>query len=154
MMDSVAARLADSNSCKHTARKQAMQQYRHNHYVPIFYQQRFMLRGQSRYYRLDLQPETISNRGVKYTRKDFHYWGPANVFAQDDLYTTKLRSTENREIEQFFFGQLDTTGPAAINFICNFDHANQNYNEPLFRQFMTYISLGPQELYEQYRNRQ
>ena len=32
-----------------------MSQYRHNHYVPIWYQKRFMLDGEHRHYRLDLK---------------------------------------------------------------------------------------------------
>ncbi|WP_375778894.1 hypothetical protein ACE103_07445 [Bradyrhizobium sp. ma5] len=49
-----------------------MSEYRHNHYVPIWYQERFMLPGQHRYFRLDLSPEVVTNGKVKYTRNDTH----------------------------------------------------------------------------------
>src|SRR5580658_2468529 len=118
-----------------------MKQYRHNHYVPVSYQRRFMLPGQSRYYRLDLKPETLTSGTVKYTRKALHHWGPDKVFAEDDLYTTRWGTDENTEIERFFFGQLDDEGAIAINFIRDFDHEQETYSEPLFRQFLRYMSL-------------
>jgi hypothetical protein len=52
-----------------------MREYRHNHYVPIWYQRRFMFPDQDRYYRLDLKPEVLDNGKVKYTKKDLHNWG-------------------------------------------------------------------------------
>ena len=49
--------------------------FRHNHYVPISYQRRFMPPGQGKYYRLDLKPETGLSGGIKYTRWDFTIGG-------------------------------------------------------------------------------
>lgn len=37
---------------------------RHNHYVPIWYQERFMLPDQDRYFRLDLKPEVVTRGKV------------------------------------------------------------------------------------------
>ena len=119
----------------------AMQGYHHNHYVPISYQRRFMYARQNKYYRLDLRPETISNDFAKYTREAQHYWGPDLIFAANDLYTTKWGASDNTEIEQFFFGQLDDEGARAINFIRDFDHEKETYSERLFRQFLRYMSL-------------
>lgn len=118
-----------------------MQGYRHNHYVPASYQKRFLLPGQSRYYRLDLKPERITSGKVTYTRKDIHHWSPENIFAKDDLYTTQWGQIINTEIEQFFFGQLDLAGPAAVDFICNFDHEAQTYSEKRFTEFVRYMSV-------------
>jgi hypothetical protein len=86
-----------------------MTEYRHNHYVPVWYQKRFMRPGQTRYYRLDLAPDEVIRGDVKYRRKDRHHWSPEKVFAQTDLYTTQWGTISNTEIEQFFFGQLDAT---------------------------------------------
>jgi hypothetical protein len=116
-----------------------MSQYRHNHYVPIWYQKRFMLPDQSRYYRLDLKPDVLGSGKNKYTRKDVHHWGPHRVFAEDDLYTTRWGNISNTEIEQFFFGRLDNDAPSAVEFFCNFDH--QDISEAGFKQLMTYMSL-------------
>src|SRR5216684_2856001 len=103
-----------------------MTAYRHNHYVPIWYQRRFMLPGQTRYYRLDLKPDEVTSGNVKYKRKDLHHWAPDNVFAQDDLYTTKWGRVTNTEIEQFFFGQLDSEAPSALDYFTSFKHPDAN----------------------------
>jgi len=118
-----------------------MQQYRHNHYVPISYQRRFMLPGQSWYYRLDLKPESATSGTIRYTRRALHHWGTDRVFAENDLYTTRWGTGDNAEIEQFFFGQLDDEGAPAIDFIRDFDHEKETYSEPLFQQFLRYMSL-------------
>ena len=96
--------------------------YRHNHYVPIWYQRRFMLPGQDRYFRLDLKPEIRISGKVKYTRRDFHQWSPDNIFAEEHLYTTNWGKIENTEIEQFFFGQIDADGPRALDYFNSFAH--------------------------------
>jgi hypothetical protein len=98
-----------------------MSEYRHNHYVPIWYQQRFMLPGQHRYFRLDLKPEVVTSGKTKYSRHDVHEWSPERIFAQDDLYTTHWRGIANREMEKFFFGQLDNSAPRAFDFFASFE---------------------------------
>jgi hypothetical protein len=50
-------------------------QYRHNHYVPEWYQKRFMLPGQTRYRYLDLKPDELVSGGRKYTRNNLLHWG-------------------------------------------------------------------------------
>ena len=118
-----------------------MRLYRHNHYVPISYQKRFMLPDQNRYYRLDLKPDTVSSGNVRYTRNDVHHWSPDRIFAEDDLYVTQWGQISNTEIEQFFFGHLDDNGPPALDFISSFDHDDTKYSEPLFSQFLRYMSV-------------
>ena len=116
-----------------------MSQYRHNHYVPIWYQRRFMRLGQDRYYRLDLKPDVVAQGKVKYTRNALHHWAPDRVFAQDDLYTTQWGNISNTEIEQFFFGRLDHEGPCALDFFCNFTHTD--FDKTAFNHLMTYMSV-------------
>lgn len=113
--------------------------YRHNHYVPIWYQRRFMLRGQSRYYRLDMNPGTIKAGKVTKSRDDLHEWSPKRVFAEDDLYTTQWSGITNTEIEQFFFGKLDSSAPDALDYFTNFGHPSAD--GPKFEQFVRYMSL-------------
>lgn len=98
-----------------------MSLYRHNHYVPEWYQRRFMLPGQHRYYRLDLKPDAMVRDGHKYKRKELHHWSPEQIFAADDLYTTKWGQITNTDIEKFFFGRLDSEAPAALDYWTNFD---------------------------------
>jgi Protein of unknown function (DUF4238) len=118
-----------------------MQQYRHNHYVPVSYQRRFVLPGENRYYHLDLKPESLTSGNVKCTPKALHHWGPYRAFAENDLYTTRWGTEDNAQIEQFFFGQLDDEGAPSIDFIRAFDHGKETNSERLFRQFLRYMSL-------------
>jgi hypothetical protein len=132
-----AERVVASLHCAEELRR--MTKYRHNHYVPIWYQKRFMAPDQHQYYRLDLRPDVVERGNTKYTRRALHHWGPANVFAQDDLYTTQWGKISNTEIEQFFFGRLDNEAQSAIEYFCNFQHPGAN--EDAFKQLMTYMSV-------------
>jgi hypothetical protein len=116
-----------------------MSTYRHNHYVPEWYQRRFMLPGQTRYWRLDLHPDEIKGTPTKKFRKDLHEWSPENIFAKDDLYTTQWGVVSNTEIEQFFFGKLDAAGPAALDFFSNFQY--EHFPERTFNDLLTYMSV-------------
>ncbi|WP_349366797.1 MAG: DUF4238 domain-containing protein [Nitratireductor rhodophyticola] len=102
------------------------QQYRHNHYVPEWYQRRFMLPGQHKYWYLDLKPERQTSGGVTFTRRDRLHWGPERCFAQNDLYTTQWGDIVNTEIEQFFFGSLDSEGKKAAEYFGGFKHPSAN----------------------------
>jgi hypothetical protein len=98
-----------------------------------------MLPGQSRYFRLDLKPEIVSNGKVKYTRNDVHCWSPARIFAQNDLYTTRWGAITNVEIERFFFGKLDNAAPAAVDFFAKLDKLD--VNEDAFNTLVPYMSV-------------
>jgi hypothetical protein len=116
-----------------------MSRYRHNHYVPVWYQKRFMLPGQHKYYRLDLTPETLQSGNVKYTRKALHHWGPDRIFAEDDLYTTRWGNISNTEIERFFFGHLDNEGQNAVEYFSNFQHPSADGDA--FNQLLPHMSV-------------
>jgi hypothetical protein len=77
--------------------------FKHNHYVPEWYQRRFMLPAQGNYWYLDLMPEVIINNGHRYTRRELLPWGPGSCFAEHDLYTTRWGDEENVDIENFFW---------------------------------------------------
>jgi Protein of unknown function (DUF4238) len=94
-------------------------EYTHNHYVPEWYQKRFLPVGQSQHYYLDLRPDVIKQNGNTYTRNELLRWGPKKCFAKDDLYTTRWGSIENRDIEKFFFSGVDTDGKAAVEHFSN-----------------------------------
>lgn len=115
-------------------------EYRHNHYVPESYQRRFMMHGQSKYYRLDLKPERrTAPNGHRYTRHEVHHWSPEKIFAEDDLYTTRWGSVSSTEIERFFFGKLDNDGPNAIDYFANFNHPSADGSA--FQTFLRYMSV-------------
>jgi hypothetical protein len=116
-----------------------LSKYRHNHYVPEWYQRRFMLPGQHRYFRLDQKPDVVTDGKHKWTRRDLHEWSPENIFAEDDLYTTRWGHITNTEIEQFFFGELDAEGPKFLDYFTNFKHPSAD--GPAFQNFLTYMSV-------------
>jgi hypothetical protein len=114
-------------------------EYRHNHYVPEWYQRRFMFAGQTRYHRLDLKPEVMTSGGHKYTRNDLHHWSPETIFAEDDLYTTEWGSISNTDIERFFFGKLDNDAPNALDYFTKFKHPSAD--DKAFNTFLRYMSV-------------
>ncbi|HBV00457.1 DUF4238 domain-containing protein [Thalassospira lucentensis] len=97
-------------------------QYRHNHYVPKWYQKRFLRPDQSKYWYLDLKPETRVSNGVNYQRRGLMHWGPDRCFAQDDLYTVTISGQRFTELEQYFFGEVDTEGKVAIEKLADVEH--------------------------------
>lgn len=114
-------------------------QFRHNHYVPEWYQRRFLPPAQGKYHYLDLKPDTVVRHGHRFTRRDLQHWGPASCFAQDDLYTVKAGSFLNTEIEQFFFGEIDRNGKTAVEYFELFAHPGAD--DRAFRDLMTYMSV-------------
>jgi Protein of unknown function (DUF4238) len=116
-----------------------MAEYTHNHYVPVWYQRRFMLPGQTRYFRLDLKPDIVTSGRHAYTRNALQEWSPKKIFAQVDLYTTKWGPITNTDIEQFFFGKLDTKAPAAVDYFASFAHPDAD--EEAFNTILPYMSV-------------
>lgn len=113
--------------------------YRHNHYVPEWYQRRFLADGQTRYHYLDLRPDTVTNARHTYTRRALLHWGPTQCFAQDDLYTTKWGGLENRDIEKFFFGPVDADGQKAVEHFSEFSFNDGTHDA--FSALVPYMSI-------------
>lgn len=103
-----------------------MTDYRRNHYVPEWYQKRFIPKGQ-RFYYLDLKPETMTSSGHKYQRRALLRWGPDKCFYEQDLYTTRFGGWESTEIEQKFFGRIDDSGRNAVEYFSSYKHDGINY---------------------------
>ena len=92
-----------------------MPQSRRHHYVPEWYQRRFIPDGESAYYRLDLKPEVITTPKGKVIRKgEILCKGPTKFFYQTDLYTTSYFGVENDDIERYLFGNIDSKGALAL----------------------------------------
>lgn len=99
-----------------------MQQSHKHHYVPEWYQRRFMFEGQNAYFRLDLSPEIIRTQAGKIVKKgEILLKGPGKFFFETDLYTTKYFNLENDDIEKYLFGKIDTDGVAAISAMASPD---------------------------------
>ena len=114
-------------------------EYQHNHYVPEWYQKRFLAGGQTRHHYLDLRPDKVTTNGHTYHRKAELYWGPKRCFAQDDLYTTKWGGLNNREIEKFFFGPIDSAGKKAVEHFADFKFTNGTRDA--WNDLVQYISV-------------
>lgn len=100
-------------------------EYTNNHYVPQWYQRRFIPAAQAdrELYVLDLQPEWFRDgRGVRRQRKALRRTGTRKCFAIEDLYTTRFGGIESHELERVFFGEVDARGKQAVEFFAQFDH--------------------------------
>jgi hypothetical protein len=111
-------------------------EYRHNHYVPVWYQKRFLPPGQvdQELYYLDFVPRVkIDPRGVKDPINPVKKQGFKFCFAQDDLYTANLAGVESTDIEKMFFGQVDNDASDAVECwtnYTNFAEYDPRYGEP------------------------
>ena len=94
-----------------------------NHYVPQWYQKRFLPQGlkEQKFYYLDLTPERINHRnGSFHYRNKCRRLGPVNCFAQNHLYTFFLGKDATDVIERRFFGKIDEFGVDAVSFLSNY----------------------------------
>jgi len=97
------------------------QQSRAHHYVPQWYQKRFLTPGKTRFFYLDLTPETVVCNGVPHQRRALLRWSPERCFYRDDIYTVKLGSWTTDQIERSFFGEVDRRGREAVMHFAEFE---------------------------------
>ena len=115
------------------------QNYRRNHYVPIWYQKKFLLPGQSKMWRLDLSPATKSSVGHTWQTPNVSQKSPKASLFQDDLYTTNYFGMTNSDIEKYFFGSLDGRGKKAIEHFVNFKFGGGSHEA--FNALLPYMSV-------------
>jgi len=102
-----------SNELKPTT-LQKKSQRRKQHYVPIWYQKRFLPDDQTSLYYLNLHPFKDLPGGRQIKLKEIYEWGPGNCFHEKNLYTTRIFGRRNTDIEEFLFGKIDCDGSLAI----------------------------------------
>jgi hypothetical protein len=115
--------------------------YRNNHYVPVWYQSRFVPVGQQdqELFYLDFSPGSfVDPRGKSHPRRAVRRQGFRCCFAAEDLYTTKFGAEESKNIEKLFFGQIDNTGSRAVDLMSNFSHGS--VGGKTFEQLLKYMS--------------
>jgi hypothetical protein len=95
-----------------------------NHYVPQWYQRRFIPAGrkEQKFYYLDLKPDRLSRRdGSSYYREEIRRLGPAKCFAHPHLYTLFFGQYAADVIEKRFFGEIDRLGARAVEFFSHYE---------------------------------
>jgi len=95
-----------------------------NHYVPQWYQKRFLPAGlkEQKFYYLDLTPERVIHpKGGFHYRDEIRRLGPASCFAQEHLYTLFFRDQAADIVEKAFFGAIDSAGAKAVEFFSHYD---------------------------------
>ncbi|HKB90651.1 MAG TPA: DUF4238 domain-containing protein [Opitutaceae bacterium] len=109
-----------------------------NHYVPEWYQRRFLPHGVDRFFYLDLKPDVVKiGPGRSYTRKSLLRWGPSRCFYQDNLYTLKLGAWTTDAIEHEFFGPIDDRGKSAVSFFADYSISDKSHEA--FKNIMPYM---------------
>lgn len=115
--------------------------YRNNHYVPEWYQKRFLPAGQvnRELYLLDLKPGKFEDpRGISHPKRAVRRLGFRHCFAEKDLYTTRFGLNESTAIEERFFGKIDNDGRQAVQYFDEFSHLS--VDEAAFVNLMLYMS--------------
>lgn len=116
-------------------------QYRNNHYVPQWYQKRFIPVSQKdrELYYLNLKPEIFTDsKGKNHQARAIRRQGFRKCFAEENLYTTRLGSVESTVIEERFFGEIDRNGRKAVDYFANFAHPSIGKEE--FKNMVKYMS--------------
>lgn len=115
----------------------------HNHhYVPVWYQRRFLDEGSTAFRILDLHPDRIVlPDGTIKSRRTILDKGPEAAFKTKDLYTVSLFGRANDEIERMLFGPIDTKGRRAIDAWLREDWAVVHETYWLMYEFMDALRL-------------
>jgi len=131
-------RLVSASPANTSTNKSSPQSHAH-HYVPQWYQRRFLLPGQSKFYYLDLHPDTVVGEGFSYQRNDLLRWGPARCFYKDDLYTLRFGRAATDQMERMFFGSVDSMGLSAVPAVAGFEGISTLNGPDAFRNLPAYM---------------
>lgn len=92
----------------------AQQSFKH-HYVPDWYQRRFLSPGQTTFKILDMHPPKFPMPdGTARKGREILDKGPKAFFFEKDLYTVRWFGQPNDDIERMLFGAIDCQGRRAI----------------------------------------
>lgn len=101
-----------------------------NHYVPQWYQYRFMKEGATRYWCLDKTKES-----------DNVYCDiPRSFFQQKHLYTIELFGQKSDVIEKLLFEDIDSRGHKAIDIITIKDGWNTKHGDQRWKDFIEFMN--------------
>lgn len=115
--------------------------YRNNHYVPQWYQKKFLLLGSSRFYYLNLNPQKyLDSKGISHTENAIKWQGSKKSFCEKDLYTRRFETIASTEIEKTFFGNIDTKGRDAVAYFEKYNYPPEDWKDH-FESIMIYMSM-------------
>ena len=112
----------------------------HNHhYVPEWYQKRFLAFGAAKLHVLDLKPDRVRlPSGKHFTHNEYRQTPTSKCFCAENLYMLRFGTLENDAIEKFFFGSVDQLGTRALEVFSGFDSFTPKITES-FRPFLAYL---------------
>lgn len=86
-----------------------------HHYVPEWYQKRFLSPGSERLHLLNLKPDRVSlENGCSFTHSAYRQAPPSRSFYIDDLYMLRFGRSVTDALERTFFGKVDKRGAVAV----------------------------------------
>jgi len=115
--------------------------FRHNHYVPRWYQDRFLPAQckQRELHYVHKEPRTVHDgRGRRIPLPEVERRTLRNCFAERDLYTLAFRDVSSTDLERLFFGQIDRNGRKAVNFWTSYDRTQ--YAGEVLEPLLIYLS--------------
>jgi hypothetical protein len=109
-----------------------------HHYVPRWYQKRFLPAGQKALWYLDLKPDMVTNVDFTYQKKALRFWEPARCFCATDLYSLRFGGDTTDVLEKRLFGVVDKKGAAAAKFFQSYDDLKDGTHEA-YQDILAYL---------------
>jgi hypothetical protein len=113
-------------------------QSHNHHYVPQWYQKRFLPIGQSKLFYLDLKPQRVENDEHSYFRRNPQSAGVVNCFSRDDLYAMRFGKQTTDILETKLFGIVDKKGAPAAAFFSDYHDYLAETNDA-FKDLVIYM---------------
>lgn len=109
-----------------------------HHYVPRWYQKRFLPSGEGDLWYLDLNPELVTKGPVHYRKSPLKHWNPAKCFWADSLYSAQFGDVVTDKLEKRFFGPVDRSGASAVHFFSEYRSVHKDMREA-YHALLAYI---------------
>jgi hypothetical protein len=117
-------------------------EYKNHHYVPQWYQKRFLepdARENVLHY-LDLRPPSVQDRrGRRHQLPARRRRSVRQCFAEEDLYTLRFGHERSTLIEELLFGEIDRRGSTAVAYWADFAHPS--LDRSALRDLVHYMSI-------------
>ena len=112
-----------------------------NHYVPQWYQKRFLIPNVHHFHYMDLNPKIETRPDGKTYSKEFLRLGPARCFKQEHLYTLELFNHKSDIIEKELFGNIDARGTDSFDIFLGADAWMQSNANDKFNNFIEFMDV-------------